>query len=257
MIDIRMVRDDSAVGEGRPRPTGSGSGRGRPSGRARRGGPEPPSAAGTSSGPRSSPSPDRWVRPGGPGMSAAAEELAARSRRSGDEERALSAVADAAQDEVRQALLVPAQPPVGRRPRRGRARGQRGGPVVARPRARLHRGPAGPPLGDRRGSGPAGHGARGEALGIDVPALPRVRGPVAPGTDLVRPRQPRRRLRGGPAAHPGAHRDHGVDRPPPEVRGGRLPHRARRPLGHPDRRGPAHLDVAGRHPRRGRPARCG
>ena len=69
--------------------------------------------------------------------------------------------------------------------------------------------------------------------------------------------QPRRRVRGGPAAHPGADRDHGVHRPSAQVRGGRLPPGARRPLGHPHGRGPAHLDVAGRHPRRGRPARCG
>ena len=61
-------------------------------------------------------------------------------------------------------------------------------------------------------------------------------------------------LRGDPAADPGAHRHDGQHRPPPQVRRRRLPPRARRPVGHPHRRGAAHLARPRRDPRRGRSA---
>ena len=48
---------------------------------------------------------------------------------------------------------------------------------------------------------------------------------------------------------------HGGHRPAAQVRRRRLPRRARRPVGHPDRRGAAHVAGPRRDPRRGRPAR--
>ena len=96
--------------------------------------------------------------------------------------------------------------------------------------------------------------ARGRPAGrLDVPPLPGCRGPAAAGAHLVRPRPPRRRLRGDPPAHPGAHRDDDLDRPPAQVLRRGLPRRARRPVGHPDGRGAAHLDAPRRDPGRGRP----
>ena len=151
---------------------------------------------------------------------------------------------------------LPAQSSFGRRARRPRARGQRGGPELARTPARLHRGPAGPPLGDRLGAVHPGHGAGGQALGVDVPPLPGLRCPAAAGADLLRPRQPRRRIRRGPATHHGAHRNHGVDRTSPEVRGGCLPHRTRRSLGHPDGRGALWPRCGGATSSTGRTCRC-
>ena len=64
-------------------------------------------------------------------------------------------------------------------------------------------------------------------------------------------------LRGDPPADAGAHRHDGVHRPPAEVRRRGVPHRTRRPVGHPHRRGAAHLARPRRDRRRGRPARCG
>ena len=92
-----------------------------------------------------------------------------------------------------------AQPPGRRGPRRRRPRGQRGGPDLARPSVHLHPGPAGAPLGDRRRAGPVGHGAWGETVRFDVPPLPGHGGPADPGADRLRPRPPRRRLRGDPS----------------------------------------------------------
>ena len=111
------------------------------------------------------------------------------------------------------------QPPRPRRAGRRRPRGQRGGAGVSSRCPRLLGGTAGPPLGDRIGARPPGHGARGEAVRLDVPPLPGVRGPAAPGADLVRPRPTFGRVRGDPPTDPRPHGDHGVDGPPPEVRG--------------------------------------
>ena len=51
----------------------------------------------------------------------------------------------------------------------------------------------------------------------------------------------------------GAHRDHGVHRPPAQVLRRGLPRRARRPVGHPHRRGAPHVHAPWRRPRRVRP----
>ena len=77
------------------------------------------------------------------------------------------------------------------------------------------------------------------------------------GARAAEPRPQRRRLRGGAAAHPRAHRDDG--RPPATSRSSTTTayhDRARRPLGHPHRRGAAHVAAPRRGARRGRPARC-
>ena len=77
---------------------------------------------------------------------------------------------------------------------------------------------------------------------------------LAPRHGPAQPRPQRRRLRGDPTADPRAHRHDDLHRPPPQVRGRGLPRRARRPLGHPHRRGSAHLAAPRRGARRGRPA---
>ena len=164
---------------------------------------------------------------------------------------ALDAEADAAQAEVRELLLVLAQP-AGRRGARRRAtarttRGARGGPTTAR---RYADASAGAALGRGHRARPPRPRTGRQAVGVDVPALPRRRGPADPGAHRLRPRPPRRRLRGDPAPHAGAHRDHGVDGAPAQVRRRRLPPRARRPVGHSHRRGAAHFDVPRRDPRR-------
>ncbi len=112
------------------------------------------------------------------------------------------------------------------------------------------------------------HWETGEALGIlDVERGVKLAGSMfvayrglgatlLPGALPARPGPQRRPLRGGPAAVAGPHRDHGRHRPAAEVQRRRLPPRARRPLGHPHRRGAADLALPGRDPRRGRAARC-
>ena len=105
--------------------------------------------------------------------------------------------------------------------------------------------PAGAPLGDRCRAGPAGHGAGGQAVRS---MFPLYRGFGA------------RLLRALSAFALDSHADAFEEvRPPtmvltetmvstghlPEVRGGGLPPRTGRPVGHPDGRGAPHLDVAG------------
>ena len=98
---------------------------------------------------------------------------------------------------------LPAQPAGRRRPRRRRPRRQRRGPQLARGRR--------PPTRDAQRVPHWEIGAElglldmergGQAVRVDVPPLPGLRRPAAPGPHLLRPRQPRRRVRGDPARRP-------------------------------------------------------
>ena len=114
--------------------------------------------------------------------------------------------------------------------------------------------PAGAALGHRRRARHPRRRAGRQDRRLDVHALPGLGRPAAAGDGAAEPRPQRRRLRGAPAAHPRAHRHDDRHRPPPEVRGRGVPHGARRPLGHPHRRGAAHVAAPRRGARRGRPA---
>ena len=124
---------------------------------------------------------------------------------------------------------------------------------AVRPRL-LRRAPAGAALGDRRAARHPRPRAGGEAVRLDVRHVPKAGRGAGAGPVPARARPQRRPVRGDPAAHAGADRDDDLDRAPPEVRGRGLPHRAGRPLGHPDRRGAAHVARPRRDLRRGRPA---
>ena len=182
-----------ACGEGGPRPSGGGPGRTRPArrpGPAGPGGHRPPRRLpGRGEGPLQAGGPGPQGRRRRTGRPADRPQPPTGRRGARPQRRGRIGPARGAPSPA-----LPAQPARRRRPRRGRPRGQRAGPVVARRAARLRRGPAGAPLGDRRGAGPARHGAGGQALGLDVPPLPRDRGPADPGAVRLRPRQPRRRI---------------------------------------------------------------
>ena len=95
--------------------------------------------------------------------------------------------------EVRHGPALPAQPPVGRGARRGGTRGQRGGAASGgraprrAPEPDARRAPAGAPLGGGRGARHPRHGPRRQAGRLDVPALPRGRGPAAAGAHRPSP----------------------------------------------------------------------
>ena len=190
-------------GQGRPGLAGVDPSEVARAGRARCRPPGPRWGHGTRRAPPSRPSPNRWVRPAGR-RRAPAERLADDSRAAGRPERGAERGRRGGPGLrcARHSSTCPTSEPDaadGGRPGR-----QRGRPDLARQDPVLHRRPAGPPLGDRRRTRPAGHGAWRRAVRPDVPPLPGVRRPSPPGPDLVRPRQPRRRIRGGPPAHPGA-----------------------------------------------------
>ena len=105
-----------------------------------------------------------------------------------------------------------------------------------------------PPSASSTTSGPSRSAARCSRMQRGLGAT-LVAGPVP-----ARARPQRRRLRGDPPADAGHDGHAHGHRPAPEVRRRRLRGRARRPVVHPDRRGPADLDRRRRDPRRGRPA---
>ena len=189
----------------------------------------------------------------GQGDAEGAEALMAESRALGDEEKALDAEADGLAAELRELLLRTPEPAVGRLPRRRRRAGQRGAAHRGLRPGRLRRPPARAALGHRHRARDPRRRAGRQDRRLDVHAVPRLGRPAAAGDGAAEPRPQRRRLRGAAAAHPRAHRHDDRHRPPAEVRGRGVPHGARRPLGDPHRRGPAHLAAPRRGARRGRP----
>ena len=238
MIDIRLVRDDSGVGEARARPAGGGS-RPRSTGWS-----SSTQAARAAVGRRDElraqvKALSKQVGEArAVGDTAVAEELTAESRQHRRRGAGLGGGGRDRPGGGARGAALPAQPAGGRRPRRRRSRGQRGGPDLARAEHPTYREAQRVP-----------HWEIGAELGIlDMERGAKLSGSMFPlfrgfGARLLRaltalrPRPPRRRVRGDPAADPGADRDHGVDRAPAQVRRRRLPHRARRPVGHPHRRG--------------------
>ena len=144
--------------------------------------PGPRSARATRSGPRSRRCPSRWARPGGPGDAALAERLADESRVAGDRG------ARAQRRWPRRPRTRCARPcctsPTCRPRTPPTATGEadnvvaRTWPEVAPAYGGAQRVPHWD-IGDR--AGPARHGAGRQAVRLDVPALPGLRGPAAAG----------------------------------------------------------------------------
>jgi seryl-tRNA synthetase len=175
------------------------------------------------------------------GDTAAADGLTARSRSLGEEERSLNAVADAAQEEVRQALLYLPNLPSDDTP-------DGSGPddnLIVRTW------PDTDPTYTEAQRVP--HWEVGTQLGLlDMERGAKLSGSMFPLYRGFGARLLRALTSFALDCHadqfeedPGPHRDHGVDRAPPQVRRGGVPPRARRPVGHPHRRGAPDLDVEG------------
>ena len=134
----------------------------------------------------------------------------AESRELGEREKALAADADRLGDEIRGLLLATPNLPSDDAPD-GAGEADN---VVLRTEgydpARLRRAPAGPALGHRRRARPARLRPGHQDLGLDVRHVPGLGRPAAAGHGAAQPRPQRRRLRGGAAADPGAHRHDGA-----------------------------------------------
>ena len=175
----------------------------------------------------------------------------------GDREQALDAQAGAVADELRDLLLRIPNVPARRRPRRSRRSRQRGAcGSRTSTRTRTSRtsgcrtGTSAPSWASSTSSG----GPRSRGRCSCCSAGPG--GHVEPGAVPARPRPQPRPVRGDPPAQPGAHPHAHRHRPAAQVRRRRLPPRTRRPVGHPHRRGAAHLDGHGRDPRARTSCRC-
>ena len=159
----------------------------------------------------------RWGRPGRRATTARADELADESRPLGERgARRGGRGRGRCRSRSDQALLYLPNLPADRRPGRGRRGRQRGGPpVVAGPGRRPPEPERPTPSGCRTGRSARHCGLldmeRGaQPVRLDVPALPRAPGPGCCGRSPPSPSTAtRRRVRGGPAADPGADRDHG------------------------------------------------
>ena len=196
------------------------------------------------------------------GDTSLAEELQLKSRALGHEERRATAEAETVADEVRQPAPRAAEHPRrGRAGRRGRARttsrSRGGGPgSTGCRRAGLRGAPARRALGHRRASSGMLDFERGARLSGSMFPLFTGMGAGCSRAHVVLPRHPERGLHRGPSAHARAHRDADGLGAPAQVRRRGLRRRARRAVGDPDRRGPAHLDAPRRDPRRGHRSRC-
>ena len=224
VIDVRAIREDREAvaaalarrGVPRPRSTRSRSWTSSPGTSSP---PERPSAAQVKELSRLFREASRSAEPGV--VAALREE----SRALGDRERAAAQAADDAQTVAAPGAAGAAQPAGRGGPRRRRARGQRRvSPVVAghgrRVRPQPEYGPhqQGAALGGRRAELGLLDMERGARLsGSMFPLFRRTGARAAAGAERVRARPPRRRVRGDPPAHAGAHRDDDRDRPPAEA----------------------------------------
>ena len=263
MIDLRLVRDDPDAVKAALGPPGRRPGRGGPAGRARRG--PPPGARRSKSpcGPGQGDLPRRWPRRSGRATRSARPSCRRESRRLGEEERSAAAGVESPGRGGPGRAVGPAQPARRRGARRRRPRGQRGAPtLVARDGRRRAR--ARVPAEHQR----VPHWEIGEALGIlDMERGAKLSGSMFPlyrgdGARLLRALTSLALDRHADAYEeirppdPGAHRDDDLDRPPAEVLRRGLPRRTRRPVGHPDGRGPAHLACAAARSWPRRSCRC-